>query len=80
MGTNDVTFVPAGTIKSIIVSEILPITDGFTKLKEVISLEELLVCACAMITVIVYDFEVPSSEVTIYVTGDVKLFTVIPLT
>jgi hypothetical protein len=70
-----VTAVPYGTVTAIVVPVIVPVTARLVKLKAVIVFAGL----AAMVTVTTYDCVLPSAATTIYVTGVVKLFEVVPL-
>ena len=72
-----VTFVFAGTINEIAVPLMFPITEGFEIPNAVIS--HALLGAVLILTVTTYVFIVPSSAVTVYVSGDAKVFGVDPL-
>ena len=77
VATRFVTFVFVGTVNVMFVPLILPDTPGFVKLKAVIS--QALLNGCITLTVTIYVFTVPSSAVTVYVSGDAKVFGVAPL-
>ena len=76
VATSAVTFVPKGTVTAMLVPVITPVAAGVVKPKAVISFAGF----GPNVTVTVYVFVEASAAVTVYVTGLVKSFGVVPLT
>ena len=78
VATSAVTFVPYGTVTEIVLafSSMVPVAGGLVIEKAVMALAELE----AFVTVTVYCAVEPSEAVTVYATGLVKSFGVVPLT
>ena len=84
VATRAVTFVPYGTVAAIEVPLIVAVTSAVTPaalLSAEVNLKDVSSCAVfsAIVTVTVNTFIVPSPAVTVYSTGAVKSFTLMPL-